>query len=40
MITFKEYRKQTKKTSNYLLKVCGVTGHKCFLLCGAIQVLF
>ena len=32
MITFKEYRKQTKKTSNYLLKVCGVIFSVCFFV--------
>ena len=32
MITFKEYRKQTKKTSNYLLKVCGVIFSVCFCI--------
>lgn len=30
MITFKEYRKQTKMTSKFLLKVCGVIFSVCF----------
>lgn len=30
MITFKEYRKQTKETSKFLLKVCGVIFSVCF----------
>lgn len=30
MITFKEYRKQTKKTSKFFLKVCGLIFSVCF----------